>query len=411
MEHLQSAFGYSVLLALCWLTGAREAVPGKLVFSGIMLQIALALVLLKIPQSQSVFLLFNQLMLALEEATRAGTSLVFGFLGGAAPPFDETHPEYSFILAFRALPLILVVSALSAILFHWRVLPAIVRGFSALLRKAMGISGPLGVGATANIFLGMVESPLLIRPYLLRLHQGELFALMVCGMATVAGTVLVLYASILGSVIPNALGHVLTASLISAPAALTLAALYKPWPAEQAPIPPLPSSSSNTMDAITQGTTNGLALLLNIIAMLIVLVALVALVNLALGELPEFRNSPLSLQRIAGWVFAPLAWLTGVPWQEASAAGQFLGTKVILNELIAYLDLAANSEGLSPRSLLLLSYALCGFANLGSLGIMIAGLGTMVPERRADIIAMGLPSIWVGLLSTLLTAALVGIIQ
>jgi len=410
MEQLQSGLGYAALLMLCWLSGGRGAIPKRLVVSGILLQAAIALILLKIPQSQSLFLIFNRIMLALEEATTAGTSLVFGFLGGAAPPFELTHPEHSFILAFRALPLVMVVSALSALLFHWRILPAIVRGFSALLRKVMGISGPLGVGATANIFLGMVEAPLLIRPYLLRLHPGELFALMVCGMATVAGTVLVLYASILNNVIPNALGQVLTASLISAPAALTLSALYKPWPANLAPIPPLATQSASSMEAITQGTTEGLKLLLNIIAMLIVLVALVALANLALAAFPTISGAPLSLQRVFGWLFAPLAWLTGIPWNEAGSAGQFLGTKVILNELIAYVDLAASGDEFSPRSRLLLSYSLCGFANLGSLGIMIAGLGTMVPERKAEIIAMGLPSIWVGLLSTLLTAALVGII-
>jgi Nucleoside permease len=411
MEQLQSGLGYIALLALCWLTGGRSAIPHRLILSGIALQAVIALILLKVPQSQSLFLIFNKIMLALEEATQAGTSLVFGFLGGSSPPFEVTQPEHSFILAFRALPLVLVVSALSALLFHWRILPAVVRGFSGVLRKTMGISGPLGVGATANIFLGMVESPLLIRPYLLRLHRGELFALMVCGMATVAGTVLVLYASILNTVIPNALGHVLTASLISAPAALTLSALYKPWPSDQTRIPPLPPESANAMDAVTQGTTRGLSLVLNIIAMLIVLVALVALVNIALAGIASMFGSSLSLQQVFGWLFAPLAWLTGIPWNEAISAGQFLGTKVILNELIAYLDLAASGNTLSERSRLLLSYSLCGFANLGSLGIMIAGLGTMVPERRAEIIAMGLPSIWVGLLSTLLTAALVGTIS
>ena len=406
---LQSLAGLALLLLLCWLSGARERVNWRIVLGGVILQFIIAAVLVKMPQTRGVFLIFNELMLALEEATQAGTSLVFGYLGGGEAPFDAPYPQNSFIFAFRSLPLVLVISALSALLFYWRILPAVVQGFSRLLSRALGVSGPLGVGATANIFLGMVEAPLLVRPYLLKLHRGELFAIMVSGMATVAGTVLVLYGSILAPVIPNALGHVMTASLISAPAALTLAALFKPWPEAPSPLPVLEREHESAIDAITTGTARGLSLLLSIIAMLIVLVALVSLVNQLLGILPGIAGEPLSLQRLSGWFFAPLAWLTGIPWEEARLSGQLLGTKVILNELIAFLDLAALETGaLSDRSRLLLSYALCGFANLGSLGIMIGGLTTMVPERRKEIVAMGMASVWVGLLATLATAAVVG---
>jgi len=408
---LQSALGVTLLCLLCWLSGQRRQPPWRLVAGGLAMQLVIALVLIKIPQSQSVFLMLNSAMAALEEATRAGTSLVFGHLGGGPAPYEEIRPEHGYILAFRALPLVLVMSALSALLFHWRILPLIVRGFAWLLNRSLGVSGPLGVGVTGNVFLGMVEAPLLIRPYLLALSRGELFALMVCGMATVAGTVMVLYASILAPVIPGALGHVLTSSIISAPASLVMAALYLPWRTGAAAVPALPGEDSNAMDAVTSGTARGLVLLLNIIAMLVVLVALVHLANLLLQWLPDLAGQPLTLQRLLGWLFTPLAWLIGIPWSEAAVAGQLLGTKVVLNELVAFLDLAAMEEGrLAERSRIVLSYALCGFANLGSLGIMIGGFGTLVPERRAEIIALGLPSVWVGLLTTLATGAVVGML-
>src|SRR5690606_8855548 len=328
-------------------------------------------------EAQGLFAMLNNLMLALEESTRAGTSLVFGYLGGGDTPFDPSRPEHGYILAFRGLPLVLAMSALSALLFYWRILPVVVRGFSWLLSRSLGIGGPLGGGATANVFFGMVEAPLLIRPYLLSLHVGHLFAVMVCGLAAVAGTLLVLDVTILAPLIPGALGHLITASLISAPAALTLAALFPPWPPSSRALPDLPREGSSVMDTATTGTTRGLALLLNIIAMLVVLVALVHLANLLLQLLPEVAGAAISLQRVLGWLFTPLAWLMGIPWQEAHSAGQLLGTKVVLNELVAYLDLAALDPGaLGERSRIILSYGLCGFANLGSLGIMIGGLGT-----------------------------------
>lgn len=408
---LQSVLGIVVLCLLCWLTGQRRQPPWRLVVGGLAMQFLIALVLIRIPQSQSIFMVLNNAMAALEEATRAGTSLVFGYLGGGPVPFDEIRPEHGYILAFRALPLVLVMSALSALLFHWRILPMIVRAFAWLLNRSLGVSGPLGVGVTGNVFLGMVEAPLLVRPYLLAMSRGELFALMVCGMATVAGTVMVLYASILSPLIPGALGHVLTASLISAPASLMMAGLYLPWHGRDSGVPAVQNEDSTAMDAVTNGTARGLSLMLNIIAMLVVLVALVHLANLVLQWLPDLAGNPLTLQRLLGWLFTPLAWMIGIPWPEATAAGQLLGTKVVLNELVALLDLAAmDGAMLSERSRILLTYALCGFANLGSLGIMIGGLGTLVPERRGDIIALGLPSVWVGLLTTLVTGAVVGLL-
>jgi CNT family concentrative nucleoside transporter len=401
-DSLHALTGMAGLLALAWLAGEnRRAVPWKAVGAGLLLQLVLAVLLLKVGLIKNAFAALNDALLVLERATTAGTSLVFGYLGGGAPPFQVSDPAASFILAFRALPIVLVMSALSALLFYWRVLPAIVRGLSWLLEKTMGVGGVVGLSAAANVFVGMVEAPLLVRPYLASVSRGELFALMAGGMASIAGTVLFLYASILAPVLPDAVAHLLIASILSAPAALVVAFLMVPPQGPQTGSRvELRSEAASTMDALTRGVLDGAQLLLNIVAMLVVFVALVALVN---GII-----KPYSLQALLGWALAPLAWLAGIPWSEAPAAGALLGTKTIVNELVAYVDLARDGA-LSERTRLLLTYALCGFANLGSLGIMIGGLGTMCPERRGEIAALGLKSILAGTLATCLTAASVAL--
>lgn len=402
----------TLLLALCWLLSeGRAAIRWRTVVAGLVLAALLALALLKLPWLWGVLQRLNDGVNALERATAAGTTFVFGYLGGAPPPFTETFPGASFILAFRALPLVLVVGALSALAFHWRILTALVQAFAWLLKKTMGIGGAVGVSAAANVFVGMVEAPLVIKPYLARLSRGELFIVMNCGMATIAGTVLVLYASILGPVLPDALSHLLVASFVATPLAIVVAVLLVPDAATDDASIALPREDANAIAAITRGTLEGLQLLLNIVAMLIVFVALVALVNLALGLLPTVGGAPMSLERVFGWLFAPLAWLIGVPWSEAATAGALLGKKTVLNEFLAYLELARIPEGeLSPRSRLLLTYALCGFANFGSLGIMMGGLAAMLPtERRAELAQLGLKSVGAGLIATCLTAALVGL--
>ena len=410
---LQSAFGILVFLVLVWLFSEdRARVPWRTLLTGIALQFVLAGLLLWLPPFQLLFMGLNDLLLALEQATRDGTSFVFGYLGGDELPFEETREGSSFILAFRALPLVLLISALSALLFYWGILPFIVRGLSRLLQRAMGIGGALALGTVTNVFVGMVEAPLLVRPYLQEMTRSELFALMVTGMATIAGTVMVLYASILSAVLPNAMGHILVASLISAPAAIVIAQVLVP-PEERATAGELvpPQRATSNMDAITRGTLQGVELIINITAMLIVMVALVSLVNMTLGLLPGVDNAPLTLQRLLGWLLAPVAWLMGLPWAQAMSGGSLLGTKVILNELFAYLDLAALPAGqLDGRSQLIMTYALCGFANFGSLGIMIGGLATMVPERRVEIIQLGMKSIAAGTLATCMTGAVMGVL-
>ena len=408
----QALLGLPLIVLLAWLTSSnRRRFPLRLVIAGLLAQLLLASLLLKVPALQNALMLINQMVLMLEAATQQGTAMVFGFLGGGPSPFQITGPQHSFVLAFRALPIVIVFAALSALLWHWHIIPLIISVLARLLQKSMGLSGAISVGGASSVFVGMVESPLLIKPHLRTMSNSELFMLMSCGMATVAGTVVGLYAGILGSTIPTALSHILVASLISAPAAILLAAVMLP-PDRNTPVPSvsLTSPYGGSMDALVKGTGEGLRLLANIIGMLIVFVALVYLTDRVLGVVPV-SGEPLTLVGVFGQVLAPLAWLTGIPWHEATTAGELLATKVFINELVALLDLAALEPGeLSERSRLIMTYSLCGFANFGSLGIMIGGLTAMCPERTADILRLAPRSIWSGLLATCMTACFVALI-
>jgi len=409
---LHSLVGFFLLHAIAWaLSEDRRTIVWRPVIAGMLLTFGLGLVLLKAPYAKGVFLALNGALDALEKATQDGTAFVFGFLGGGPLPFAETYPGASFVLAFRALPLVLVVSALSALLFHWRVLPWIVRGFSLVLEKTMGVGGAIGLSSAANVFVGMVEAPLIVKPYIRNMSRSELFILMSCGMATVAGTVMALYASILSKVIPDALGHILIASIISTPAAIAISVLMVPGKASATEGKLASQAATSSMDAVTRGTVDGAQLLVNIVAMLLVLVSLVSLANQVLALLPGVAGAPVTLQRLFGIALAPLVWIMGIPWAEATTAGALMGTKTVLNELLAYVDLAKLPESaLSPRSRLMMTYALCGFANFGSLGIMIGGLATMAPERRDEIVSLGGKTIVSGTLATCVAGSVVGML-
>lgn len=410
---LQSGFGLLVFVLIAWiLSENRRAVSLRLVGAGLALQLVIALLLLKIPALSNFFLLLNRAAEALESGTQAGTSFVFGYLGGGPLPFEEPYSGAAYIFAFRALPVIIVTGALTTLLYHWKIIPVLVRAFSAVLQRVMGIGGALGVGCAANIFAGMVESPLFIRPYVSSMTRSELFTLMTCGMATIAGTVLVLYASVVSPVVPGALGHILSASLISAPASILIAGILIP----ETGLPTLgqvtpPVETKGAMDAVVQGTAYGVKIFISVVALLVVLVALVSMVNMALGLLPAVFGEPLTMQRILGYAMSPLVWLAGIPWSEAQAAGSLMGMKIVLNEFLAYLEMAALPAGvLSERSTLIMTYALCGFANIGSLGILIGGLTSIAPDRADEIVALGPRSIMAGILTTLMTGAVVGVL-
>jgi concentrative nucleoside transporter, CNT family len=413
MLQLQSVLGIVALLAIAWLISEhRRLVAWRPVVTGLALTIILAFVLIKVPRVTQALAVVDRAVGAVADATKAGTSFVFGYLGGGPLPYELKLPGAEFVLAMQALPILLVMSALTTLLFYWRVLPPVVRAFSWMLQRTLGVGGAVGLSTAANIFLGMVEAPLFIRPYLGRLTRSELFVVMTGGMAGIAGTVLVIYAIILGPLIPDVAAHLLIASVLGAPAAILVSLIMVPETKEQHTagvlIDPEPVATG-TMDAVVKGTAAGLELLLNVCAMLIVLVALVHLANAILGLLPEIAGQPITLQRGLGLAMAPLCWLLGMPWDQAVTAGSLMGIKTILNEFIAYVELSKLApDALDPRSRLILLYAMCGFANFGSLGIMIGGLATMAPERRDDVISLGFKSIVSGTLTTCLIGAIVG---
>src|SRR5437763_2850369 len=416
MQNLKSLGGMFALLALAWLISEnRRAVAWRQAAMALAVTFVTAVILLKVPAVTHAFSAVNDAVGAIANATRAGTSFVFGYLGGGQLPYELKVPGAEFVLALQALPIILVMSVLTTLLFHWRILPPIVRGFSFLLERTLKVGGAVGLSTAANIFLGMVEAPLFIRPYLATLTRSELFIVMTGGMAGIAGTVLVLYATLLGSIVPDAAAHFVIASVMGAPAAILISLIMVPEESgkrSQVHIVEVGPIASSTMDAIVRGTATGLELLLNICAMLIVLVALVHLADAIIGLLPAVGGAPITLERLLGYVMAPICWLIGIPWEQAPTAGALMGSKTILNELIAYVELSKlPADALDPRSRVIMLYALCGFANFGSLGIMIGGLAVMAPERRDDVLSLGFKSIVWGTLATCVIGAIVGMIS
>ncbi|WP_189400539.1 NupC/NupG family nucleoside CNT transporter [Arenicella chitinivorans] len=413
LPNLQSALGLIgfPLIALLFCRG-KKRLNMRLWLAAVGLQMALALIFLKVPLFQTMFGVMNKAVLALQAATTAGTSFVFGYLGGAALPFEELQPGSSYILAFQAFPLIIVLGALTALLSHWRVLPWIIEGLAKIFSRTLNIGGAVALSGGANIFIGMVEAPLFIRNSIKQLSRSELFMVMTLGMSTVAGTVLVLYSTFLNQVISDAVGHILTASIMSVPAAVMISLTMIPQDGE-------PTSSdaevafdySGPMDAITQGAVSAMQMMLGILALIITFIALVTLTNSILDLLPNVGGTALSLERILGWIMAPLCWLMGIPWEEATSAGTLMGVKTVFNEFLAFIQQSQlPADTLSPRSDLIITYALCGFANFGSLGILIGGLSAMAPERRKEITQMGLLSIVSGTLATCMTASVIGVL-
>jgi CNT family concentrative nucleoside transporter len=416
MPNLQSALGVIAIIALAFgISENRGAVAWRQAAIGLAVTFVLALVLLKLPQVKYAFVWINAAVTAIAAATKAGTAFVFGYIGGGPLPFELKSPGTEFSLAFQALPVVLVMSVVSSLLFYWGILPPIVRGFSRALERTLDVGGAVGLSTAANIFVGQVEAPLFIRPYLAKLSRAEMFVVMTGGMAGIAGTVFVLYATILAGAIPDAAGHIAVCSVLGAPAAILISLIMVPEISAArtgGELGEIEHGAASTMDAIVKGTGSGLELLLNIVAMLIVFIALVYLANAVLGLLPDFAGAPMTLQRALGWIMAPVCWLMGIPWAQAVTTGGLMGIKTILNELVAYLELAAlPADALEPRSRLIMLYAMCGFANFGSLGIMIAGLATMCPQKRDEVVSLGLKSIVSGTLTTCLLGAIVGVLS
>jgi CNT family concentrative nucleoside transporter len=413
----QALFGIGIFVAIAIVLSEQRALPRwRLLVAGLGLQFLFAFAVFNLNFLQQMLGLINRGVNAVVNATESGTLFIFGYLGGdplnVDYPFSISEPGATMILAFRILPLMLMFTVLSAILWHYRVLPIIIKGFSLVLRKSLNVSGAVGFSSAANIFIGMVESPALIRPYIAVLTRSELFVVMSCGMATIAGSVMVFYSIILQGTLDDPLGHIITASVISAPAAIMIALIMVPQSsAATSEEIQLSVEYKSLMDAITKGTYDGVRLMVSVGAMLLVLVALVALLNSLFSLIPFPGDDPLTLQRLFGYVFAPLTWLMGIPWSEAQISGSLMGTKTALNELLAFLALAELPAGsLSEKSTVIMTYALCGFANFGSLGIMIAGLSGMCPQRATEIVELAPKSLISGTLATCMTGAIAGLL-
>ena len=410
--NLQSLFGLAVIVALCWaLSENRRVFPWRLTIGAIGVQALLVLGLFAIPGSQAVLAAITGAVDGVSLATAEGTKFVFGYLAGGDQPYQVTNASGLFTFAFNVLPLILVISALSALLWHWKILKWLTLGFGFLFQRTMGLGGASALAVAANIFLGMIESPIVIRAYLDKLTRSEIFLMMVVGLATVAGSTMVAYASILSAVLPNAAGHVLVASIVSAPAGVLLARIIIPEkPGEGGAVADYDSALKydSAIDAIAKGTSDGLMVVMNISAVLIVFVALVALVNVMIGGFWLF-DAPVTVERLLGFAFTPVAWLTGVEWAEAGKAGWLLGVKLTLTEFVAFIELGKIPAGeMSERTRMLMTYALCGFANIGSVGITVTGLSVLMPERREEVLGMVWKALFAGFLATLMTAAVVG---
>ena len=409
--NLQSLLGLAVIVAACWgLSENRKAFPWRLTLGAIAVQAGLVLALFN-PASQTVLEGVNNAVGGLTVASAKGAQFVFGYLAGGDQPYSVENPPALFTFAFNVLPMILVISALSALLWHWKILKWITHGFGILFQRTMGLGGASALAVAANIFLGMVESPIVIRAYLDKLTRSELFLMMVVGLATVAGSTMVAYAAILAPVMQNAAGHVLVASIVSAPAGVLLARIIIPETAGEGGAGADYGSAlkyDSAIDAIVKGTADGLMVVLNISAVLIVFVALMALINVMLGGFWLFGDH-VTIERLLGWVFMPVAWLTGVEWAESGKAGWLLGVKLTQTEFKAFIELGnIPADAMSERTRMLMTYALCGFANIGSVGITVTGLSVLMPERREEVLGLVWKGLFAGFLATVMTACVVG---
>ncbi len=415
LQQLQGLVGILAILAIAWgLSEQRNAFPGwRWVGGALLLQILIAMVIVRVPLVWDIITLANHAVTAIEKATLVGSSYMFGYTGGGELPFVlKQGAQAPLVIAFQILPLVIVFSALAALLWHWKILSFIVRGLSWAMQKTMGVSGVVGLSGGANIFLGVVESPLVVRAYFDRMSRSELFMVMVLAMSTISGAILILYAQTLAKTVPDAVGHMISASLISLPAAVLIARLMVPGDGDTQTDPDDTSLRyESSIDAIIKGTMDGVQLFLAVIGIIIVVFALVALVDQMLTVFPLIDGDPLTLRRMFGWLFAPLMWAIGVPWSEAGAAGALMGTKAILNEYVAYLEMAALAQGtLGPRSQLIVTYALCGVANLASVGLLVSTIGTLCPARRADAASLGMKSWIAGNFASAMTGAMIGLV-
>lgn len=406
MSFIQPILGLIVFLLFTYLLSRkRNEVSIRYILVGVAAQFLIAVALLRLPYVSTGLMGLNRIVTALQSATDRAAQYMFGYVAGGPAPFDVSNADNSFIVAFQVLPLILVITVLSALLFHIGVLSFIVELFAKVLRKTFGISGALGLGAAATVFFGTIEAPLVIKPYLNKLSKGELLALIVCSMSTISGAVIILYASVLERSLPGSLQHLLTASLISVPAALTLSHIFMPTMNSTEEVTTLVRSEKTLIEVLLDAVQDAVQMMVSIVAIIIVLFAFIYLID----DMLAFVHPQLSLGSILSQLLRPVMWLVGFDWDKAALAAELMGTKIVLNEFVSYLQLATITE-FSPREFIIIAYTLCGFANLASCGIIVAGLVAILPDRRREIVEVTFTALIFGNIATLMTGCVVSLV-
>ncbi|MFK7865311.1 MAG: NupC/NupG family nucleoside CNT transporter [Pseudohongiellaceae bacterium] len=405
MALLQPLLGLTFFIGVTlFLSQNRQGVSLRRIGLGLVAQFAIAFLLLRVSFISNGLMVLNTGVSALQNATDRAARYMFGYVAGGPAPFDIVNPDNGFIIAFQVLPLILVVTVLSAMLFHFGVLSFIVELIGKGLKRVFGLSGALGLGAAATIFFGTIEAPLVIKPYLNKLSKGELLALIVCSMSTIAGSVIILYASVLEQTLPGALQHLLTASLISVPAALTLAHVYLPSNSEL-DVSGIKRSEKTWIEVLLDAVDDAVKMIISIVAIIVVLFAFIYLAD----DLLKLISPDLSIGTIFGFVLRPVMWLVGFDWDKAGMAGELMGTKIFLNEFVSYLSLAEVTQ-FTEKETIVIAYSLCGFANIASCGIIIAGLVAILPERRKEVVSSTFTALVLGNVATLMTGSVVSLI-
>ena len=417
-DNARALLGIALIIGIAWAVSEnRKKFPWKIALGAVGIQFVFALILFGVPVIRDGLFAANNVVDSLIAATAAGTGFVFGPMLGTQAGWEGVAGQPGPIFALHLLPLIIVVAALSAILWHWRILRWVTKGFASIFKRFLGLGGSTSLAVSANVFMGMTEAPILIKPYIKSMTRSEVFILMTAGFATVAGSVLVLYGALLRDVLPNALGQLLAASLIAAPAAVALALIMVPETSDAKKEVDEPSFEyESTMDAFATGASDGLKILANIVTMLIAALALLYLVNAMLGAIPvdiglDENGEPgrLSIELILGWIFSPLMYMIGVPMSEAAQSGSLMGIKTVLTEFIAFLELSnVPADEMTARTRMITAHAICGFANFGSIGILIGGLSIIEPERRTTFLELAWKTLLAGTLATCMSGAIVG---
>ena len=409
---IQSLIGIVTLIFIAIpFSESIQKIKVKFIVYALLIQTSLAFILLEIPFISSFFDVMSMAVESLRLSAIEGSSFVFGYLGGGDAPFEVSNNQNLPIFAFTFLPMLIFLSALSALLWHWKILPFLIKLLAKLFEKPLDAKGPIGLAASANIFLGQLEAPLLIKPYLNKMNQRDLLIIMTVGMSTIAGSVMVLYITWLDDKFTGVIGHFLTASILSVPAAIMFSNIL--IPSAQTELKTAKEDLKmyeSSMDAISVGTKDGLNMFLSVIASLIVFLSLVALADFILAIFPNVYGEPISLQRIAAFIFAPIVWLMGIPFSEIIPAGNLLGTKTIFNELIAFNDLRdLDTNILSERSQLIMLYGICGFANISSVGILLGGLSAICPDIRGTLLKIAFRALFAATLASCLTGTVVSL--